>query len=548
MSSDLTKIQSSFKSNLKFHSTEKKSELDEIKIYKNLQKMDKNESKPQNIQKWYIRNRLSVLELIEKFGKLYEFTNHTLYAAINFTDKILTNENELNQKNLTLIVIACCLMASKFVENDAFDIDLNEVISITKSMNYTIDDLYQSEIYVVKKLNYNLLIPSVYEFIQYLNIIGVFYQGEIKNIKRVSNDIQEITRKVMFHEISLKYPNEVLAMGIIKGIRKKYDLDRSNMKKILKRYNFTYDKNLFDNCYDDIRVVALGLKPKKHHHHKKNKDSDKKNKDNSNNNDNNNIENNNKDNNENKNKENLKKTSFLRKSISSKSTKLYSSQLKTIEENPKNKREISSNKLNTIYEKDLIKEEEKKKIYHRSNTKGKKQSPNSSLDISSDEDNKNHFEVHTEEVNKRELDRTRKKKLSVRINESINQYFEDNSPTSIKLSNQPIKKEKDKSRKIKPVNKDKINFPFSIKRAKKISFVSPNYKSNYDNIEVNEKLYKTVEMKNKKVEEEESEDDNKFHKVKSQYDLKHNNLNNQNTHFTQINNKGYKTPIYIEEK
>jgi hypothetical protein len=55
-------------------------------------------------------------------------------------------------------------------------------------------------------------------------------------------------------------------------------------------------------------------------------------------------------------------------------------------------------------------------------------------------------------------------------------------------------------------------------------------------------------MKNKKVEEEESEDDNKFHKVKSQYDLKHNNLNNQNTHFTQINNKGYKTPIYIEEK
>ena len=71
MSSDLTKIQSSFKSNLKFHSTEKKSELDEIKIYKNLQKMDKNESKPQNIQKWYIRNRLNVLELIEKFGKLY---------------------------------------------------------------------------------------------------------------------------------------------------------------------------------------------------------------------------------------------------------------------------------------------------------------------------------------------------------------------------------------------------------------------------------------------------------------------------------------------
>ena len=59
----------------------------------------------------------------------------------------------------------------------------------------------------------------------------------------------------MFHEIALKYPNEVLAMGIIKGIRKEYDLERSNMKKIIKRYNFTYDKSLFDNCYDDIRDV-----------------------------------------------------------------------------------------------------------------------------------------------------------------------------------------------------------------------------------------------------------------------------------------------------
>ena len=535
LSSDLSKIKSSFKSNIKSNMFEKKSELDEITIYKNLQKIDKNETKPQNIPKWYIKNRLNVLELIEKFGKLYEFTNHTLYAAINFTDKILINEEELNQKNLTLIVIACCLMASKFVENDAFDIDLNEVISITKSMNYTIDDLYQSEIYVVQKLNYNLLIPSVYEFIQYLNIIGVFYQGEIKNIKRVSNDIQDITRKVMFHEIALKYPNEVLAMGIIKGIRKKYDLERSNMKKIIKRYNFTYDKSLFDNCYDDIRVVALGLKPKKHHHHH-HKDKNKDNESNKN------------KENENNNKEYNKRQKFVRKAVSSNTAKLFSSQLKTIEEYPNNKREKSSNKTNTMYEKDLIKEEEKQK-YNRSNTKGKNKSPNSSLDISSEEENKNIFEVHNEEVNKRELlDRTKKKNLSVRINESINQYFEDNSPTSIKLTNQPIKKEKEKSRKIKPVNKDKINFPFSIKRAKKISFVSPNYKSNYQNIEVKEKLIKTVEMKNKKNEEEESDEDNKFHKVKSSYDLKHNNLNNKNTHNTQINNKGYKTPIYIEEK
>ena len=200
-------------------------EFDELKLYSIISKIDKNlYQKYKNPQKWYLKKRKDALEIIEIFSKKYEFSKHTLYAAIQFSDRTLGFINEVSSKDFDLIVIACCLMASKFVENDAFDIDLNEVISITKSMNFTIDDLYQSEIYVVKKLNYNLLIPSVYEFIQYLNIIGVFYQGEIKDIKRVSNDIQDITRKVMFHEIALKYPNEVLAMGIIKGIRKKYNL------------------------------------------------------------------------------------------------------------------------------------------------------------------------------------------------------------------------------------------------------------------------------------------------------------------------------------
>ena len=197
MSSDLTKIQSSFKSNLKFHSTEKKSELDEIKIYKNLQKIDKNESKPQNIQKWYIRNRLSVLELIEKFGKLYEFTNHTLYAAINFTDKILTNENELNQKNLTLIVIACCLMASKFVENDAFDIDLNEVMAGIQIQLLTYIDA------VSKKENANLA--------------GTLYFNLIEPVIKAKN--KHLTEEELEQEIRNNFRMNGLILGDVEVVK-----------------------------------------------------------------------------------------------------------------------------------------------------------------------------------------------------------------------------------------------------------------------------------------------------------------------------------------
>ena len=550
ISSDLSQIKSSFNQNISENNMKKKnSEMEEILIYKKLQKIDKSEKKIKEIPKWYIKNRKKVLDLIVTFGKIYEFTNHTLYSAINFTDKILTREKEMNEKNINLITIACCLMASKFVENDAFDIDLNEINLINKNMYYSVDEIYKNEIYVVQQLNYNLSIPSVYEFIQYLNIIGVFYQGEIKNVKKVSNDIQDITKKVIWSEISLNYPNEVLAMGIIKAIRKKYDLDRSSMKKLLKRYFFNYDKNLLKNCYDDIKVVGLGMKKhhhkkesnsnlingEKHHHHHKEK--------NKHNNDNINNKDNNMNNNDN-NKDNEKIESFVRRNISSKTTKLSNSSLKKTEENPKkNTREIGLKKSKTIIEDNF--KEEKIIDNKRSKTKGKKDSLNSSLDISSNEENQ--YEVKTEEVNKRELlERNKKKKSSVRINENFNEYFfEENSPTSIKLSYQIITKEKDKSRKIKPVNKDKINFPFSIKRVKKFSFVSPDYKRNYQDIEIKDKLFKSWEKKSKNIfadENIDSDNKSKFHKVKSSFNLNHKNNANNSL------NKGYKTPIYIEEK
>ena len=360
------------KTNTKTHHHKYK-EFDEQKLYSIISKIDKNQySKYKNPQKWYLKKRKEALEIIQTFSKKYEFSKHTLYAAIQFSDRVLGFINEINSKDFDLTVIACCLMASKFVENDAFDIDLNEINLINKNMYYSVDEIYKNEIYVVQQLNYNLSIPSVYEFIQYLNIIGVFYQGEIKNIKKVSNDIQDITKKVIWSEISLNYPNEVLAMGIIKAIRKKYDLDRSSMKKLLKRYFFNYDKNLLKNCYDDIKVVGLGMKKhhhkkesnsnlingEKHHHHHKEK--------NKNNNDN--I--NNKDNNNDINKDDEKIESFVRRNISSKTTKLSNSSLKKKEENPKkNTREIGLKKSKTIIEDNF--KEEKLIDDKRSKTKGK---------------------------------------------------------------------------------------------------------------------------------------------------------------------------------
>jgi hypothetical protein len=135
------------KSNLK--SKDKYREFDEMKLYNEISKIDKSSfPKYKNPEKWYIKKRKEGLEIIQNFSKQYEFSKHTLYAAIQYSDRILGFMNEINPKEFDLIVIACCSIASKFIENDAFDIDLNEVTLLLKKNKVSAEEIYKSEIYV----------------------------------------------------------------------------------------------------------------------------------------------------------------------------------------------------------------------------------------------------------------------------------------------------------------------------------------------------------------------------------------------------------------
>ena len=84
----------------------------------------------------------------------------------------------------------------------------------------------------------------------------------------------------------------------------------------------------------------------------------------------------------------------------------------------------------------------------------------------------------------------KKQKLVVHINENKNQYFEEN-PTSLKLSSNNVAVHRDKQRRIKPVNKDKINFPFSGKRVATITY-SPEEEGSENGVEVQPRKFKSV--------------------------------------------------------
>ena len=436
-----------------------KKELDELKIYLNISKVDKMKATyHQHPEKWYLAKRNEAFDLIQEFGKKYEFSKQTLYSSFLYLDKILAYNNEINQKSFELNTLVCCLLSSKFIENDTFEINYNELTSMSKNFVFTIEEIYECEIEVIKKLNYYLSYPTIYEFIQYLNSIGVFYREEITNPKLISEDIQNITIKVMLSPISLKYPCEVIAMNIIRKVRNKFKLKEDYMKKILKKFQFDYDE-IYDNCYDEINYLIFGEK-------KLEKTKDKlllfENDNEEENNEEKKIEIQRRKNQAKTTKkprgsikfdvpkEFIKNIQIMKYSSSSNSSSSSSSSLNSSSSSKKSSNENEEEKPNEKIQNPKINSNLKKGIINNKNN---------------NKDNNNNFQNNNH---------IHKKKVLVNFNESKNQFFiNDKKHTSLKLSNN-IAGHKEKQRKIKPVNQDKINFPFTKRIKRMTSFIPEN--------------------------------------------------------------------------
>ena len=434
-------------------------ELDELKMYLNISKVDKMKATyHQHTQKWYLDKRNEAFTLIQEFGSKYEFSRQTLYSSFLYLDKILAYNNEIEQKSFELNILVCCLLSSKFIENDTFEINYNELTSISKQFNFTVEEIYNCEIEVIKKLNYYLSYPTIYEFIQYLNSIGVFYREEITNPKLISEDIQNITIKVMLSPISLKYPCEVIAMNIIRKVRNKFKLKEEYMKKILKKFQFDYDE-IYDNCYDEINYLIFGEK-------KIEKTNDKlllfENDNEEENNEEKKIEIQRRKNQAKTTKkprgsikfdvpkEYIKNIQIMKYSSSSNSSSSSSSSLNSSSSSKKSSNENEEEKTNEKIQNPKINSNLKKGIINNKNN---------NKDNNNNIQNNNH--IH-------------KKKVLVNFNESKNQLFiNDKKHTSLKLSNNNAG-HKEKQRKIKPVNQDKINFPFTKRIKRMTSFIPEN--------------------------------------------------------------------------
>ena len=235
-------------------------ELNYLLIYKTMYKLyHHNYIDLKNLSNLYINKRNLVINLIKNFMKRYQLSDYSLLTAINYVDRIFVTIDQQKEKKfyennyIELISLCCALMASKFVENDAIDIGLED---LSKEYNkFSLDDIHICEKVCIEKLKFYLHYPTVFDFVKILTINGILFKNEVSNnIRSFSAFILNITKQIICSEICLKYDFDIIAFNIIKLARKNFNLNKKKFDDILKRFNFEIvNKKIFNDCYISLK-------------------------------------------------------------------------------------------------------------------------------------------------------------------------------------------------------------------------------------------------------------------------------------------------------
>ena len=231
-------------------------EINNALIYENfIKKTPKKISLP---TEWYIKRRQYIIEIIDKIGKKYNFSEHVLYLSLLYCDTLLKTLHDIPKKEFNINIITSIIIAYKFSENNTKTFKYKDICKFCKKyyIEITSEDIYNEEINILQKLKHNLNIPTINDYIKCMNLIGIIYRGEEKEINQIIKTFKDVTKKVSLNKIALEYNNEVISMSIVRLVRKMYEFNQNKMQIILKRFNFKND-NYFNECYQKIKFLFL---------------------------------------------------------------------------------------------------------------------------------------------------------------------------------------------------------------------------------------------------------------------------------------------------
>ncbi|KAL7523847.1 hypothetical protein ACHAXR_001363, partial [Thalassiosira sp. AJA248-18] len=148
----------------------------------------------------------------------------TLYLTVNIIDRYLA-KTQAARKSLQLIGVTALLIASKYEQ--IYPVDTNDLVYVCDKL-YTCDEIFGYEEKMLKTLNYQISIPTMYKFlIRYLNA------GHAdKKLVYLSSYILE--ESLLSYDMIKYKPSQLAAAAVLIG---RHSVGRNNWSPTLLKYS-----------------------------------------------------------------------------------------------------------------------------------------------------------------------------------------------------------------------------------------------------------------------------------------------------------------------
>lgn len=183
-----------------------------------------------NTSTFYL-SRADLVKIIFRVNGSFRYKSLTAHKAIAYFDYIMHNNN-IEKNNIPLVALCCYILSAKFCENDPTIPEENKFIEIFSKLsnfqyNFTVNDVYKWEVICIKKLNYDLIRYTLYDFLHFYFVNGILLINDvqtstnserIKKFEKIYNKAREVIDYIVTNEgdFCFKKKNYVIAKNILK--------------------------------------------------------------------------------------------------------------------------------------------------------------------------------------------------------------------------------------------------------------------------------------------------------------------------------------------
>ena len=226
---------------------------------------------PKQISELYYEIREDGIFFLKSLCSTYQVSDKVFFSSISYLDRIMCNISKISKFDFELKIIACFILAGKFSEIDAYPFDYKQFTSKNGEFIYSVEDIQNAEISVLKQLNYDLGDITIFEVLLGFLHCGIVFEKEVYDMFEL-NDIYYYTLKLLAKLVVshtfIKFDPYSIAFSIIHFARKYYFIEKGSLKYLKYLYGihlveysdcFMYIKNYLRKNDDDYEFLRPKL-------------------------------------------------------------------------------------------------------------------------------------------------------------------------------------------------------------------------------------------------------------------------------------------------